>query len=222
MPGEALRNKVILCTHHKGGAGKTELAIHITGVLLEKPVGQVAFVNCDSQTDGWRFFTKREPRLDEKFEPVRVSDRLRVIYNPDRKSIVEKMEGIDHFVIDVHAALPDTVKMIVQEEPDLVLIPVDRQYDSLVNLADALMVIAQLGKAGATPRVRIVPLGGPSVQEINKRLAELVTKPSDCQVMPRIRPLQSEATRARKQRRYIWKDRTCRDLLGYYAKLLET
>jgi chromosome partitioning protein len=46
---------IVLCTHHKGGVGKTELAIHIAGILRTQQPARTLLVDCDGQADAWTF-----------------------------------------------------------------------------------------------------------------------------------------------------------------------
>ncbi len=148
---------IVLCTLHKGGVGKTELAIHVAGALRTQ-VARTLLVDCDSQASAWEFHFGTSPTAANEARPV--DDRLSVLWNPDRVRIKGQAADYDHFVLDLDSPLENTVQTIVQDSPDLVLIPVTRQHGALSKLKDPLAIVAQLkAKAGHGPCVRIVPLG---------------------------------------------------------------
>ena len=213
---------IILCTHHKGGVGKTELAIHISGILRKQPVGQTLLVDCDSQASSWEFYFGESPTIEN--EPLKVNEQFSVIWNPARvrlKSIGDLKETYDYFVIDIDSPLENTVQTIVQDDPDLVLVPVNLQPEALTRLKDPLGIIAKLdAKAGHCPRVRIVPLGA-KVAAVRSALRQTGYSLKDCLVAPKIRNLEKQANQARKERRYIWTIAGCEDLEEYYEELLK-
>ncbi|MCI0459086.1 MAG: AAA family ATPase [Gemmataceae bacterium] len=212
---------LILCTHHKGGVGKTELALHAAGALCAQ-LARVLLVDCDSQASAWEFHVGKSPDVEN--EPRAVDDRLSVIWNPGRrriKSLADLEETYDHFVIDIDSPLENSVQTIVQNDPDLVLIPVNLQPEALTRLPDPLTIIAALeATAAQQPRVRIVPLGA-KLADVRAAFASVEKKPKDCRIAPRVRELLKETHRARKERRYIWKYSGCEDLAEYYSALVE-
>jgi chromosome partitioning protein len=220
--------KVVLCTNHKGGVGKTELAIHVAGIFRQE-LSKTLLIDCDGQADAWKFYFGADPTEGEEGQRRRYDDYITVIWQPRKKQQVGTREALskefDSIVIDVDAALEDTVQTLTQSYPDLVLIPVRKQHDALVNLANPLAVVVQLEKKlGITPVVRIVPIGLDQswVQAIRERIASLPELPRQCQIMPRIRDLENKANLARKRRKYIWEFASCDDLESYYRKLTVT
>jgi cellulose biosynthesis protein BcsQ len=210
----------VLSTHHKGGVGKTELAIHVTGALVKgKKLARTLLVDCDGQASAWKFFFKEAPKDELKPRDVDDSHRLSAIWNPDRASIKRNLEAFDYIVLDLDAPLEHTVQTIVQASPNLILIPVNPQAEALTNLADPLNVIAQLEKkAGHSLRTRIVPLGT-RVADIRKQVEAIQANIQDLAITRRMRLLDRLTNQARRERKYIWEYETCEDLLQYYQDL---
>jgi MinD superfamily P-loop ATPase len=48
---------IIASTFNKGGVGKTTLAVHLIGVLNQKPTARNLLVDCVDQADAFTFFT---------------------------------------------------------------------------------------------------------------------------------------------------------------------
>jgi chromosome partitioning protein len=213
---------IILCTHHKGGVGKTELAIHVAGVL-QKGVDRILLLDCDSQASAWEFYFRGSPTVEKT--PRAVDATLSVMWNPSRtglRTLTETGE-FGHIVIDVDSPLQNTVQAIIQDRPNLILIPISlpHEHEGLVRLGDPLTILGSLGKtAQLTSRVRIVPLGS-RLSTIQARLAELGIDLPDCKAAPRLRNLQKETQRARKERRYVWEYPGCEDVADYFSSLVE-
>jgi chromosome partitioning protein len=211
---------IILCTHHKGGVGKTELAVHVAGALRKK-LAQTLLIDCDGQASSWYFYCGKSPESKNQVRPV--DDHLSVIWNPERvriKTLAEVAETYDHFVLDIDTPLEKTVQTVLQNDPHLILIPVNLQHDALTQLPDPLAVIAALeAKVGQAPKVRIVPLGA-KVADIRERLQQTAIQLNDCRIAPKVRNLLKETNLARKERRYVWEYPGCEDLEEYYQELL--
>jgi chromosome partitioning protein len=193
---------IVLCTHHKGGAGKTELAIHVTGVLRQRGVERTLLIDCDSQSSAWEFHSRQPP--DRKASPRIIDPQLTLLWNPERISVKKLVadESYDHVVLDLDSPLENTVQTIVQSLPELILIPVNLQAEAVTRLRDPIAISSTLEKTiGHTMRVRIIPLGA-KVPEIRKQLEQIEPKPTDLRVMPRVRDLQKETNRARREGRY--------------------
>jgi chromosome partitioning protein len=69
----------VLCTHHKGGVGKTEMAIHVTGVLRDR-LERTLLLDCDSQASAWEFYFAEAPTQEKV--PRQVDPRFSVLWNP--------------------------------------------------------------------------------------------------------------------------------------------
>jgi len=187
-------------------------------------------IDCDSNASASKFYCGAEP--PEGLRKV-VDDHLTVIWQPLDKTKqqqpqpVGKKEALsrefEYVVIDVDAALEDTVQTLVQSHPDLVLIPVDNQLEALINLKDTLEVIATLEITfGIKVTARVVPMGvdNARVQAIRERIDSLAPLPQEWKVWPRIPDLQGKANLARKNRKYIWNYAGCANLEAYYRKLV--
>ena len=149
---------IILCTHNDGGVGKTTLAVHIAGVLLNRQ-DSTLLVDCDDQADFWQFYIDRNPEKSKDWEWLENST---VMYNGRREAIPKELPKgqYDHIVLDINSPLKNTVQTIVGNDPDLILVPVNKsqRIKALRNLPRTLKVIAQLEtKAGYAPQVVIVP-----------------------------------------------------------------
>jgi chromosome partitioning protein len=212
---------IILCTHNDGGVGKTSLAVHVAGVL-QAELGRILLIDCDDQADSWQFYAEGIPK---KLKDVLVKDDISLIWNKDRESLkrLANPEQYDHIVLDVDSPLENTVKLIVDNQPDLVLVPVNKSQEikALRNLPRTLSVIAQLeNKTGASPRTVIVPLGI-SPDGIQKAMTQITEKPSQCLVAPPMPDLQQQMQAAIYQdKQYIWNYTGYEDLQSYFRTLL--
>jgi chromosome partitioning protein len=212
---------IILCTHNDGGVGKTTLAIHATGAL-QSQLGRILLIDCDDQADSWQFYADGIPR---KSKDVLVKDEISLIWNNNRESIkrLTKPEQYDHVVLDMDSPLQNTVKLIVDNEPDLVLVPVNtsQAVKALRNLPRTLSVIGQLeAKTGASPRTIVVPLGV-DPNDIREAMAQATDKPSRCLIAPPMPDLQQEMQVALYQdKKYIWNYPGHENLQTYFYSLL--
>ncbi|EAW35625.1 AAA family ATPase [Lyngbya sp. PCC 8106] len=215
----------ILCTHNDGGVGKTTLAVHAVGALSSQ-IGRILLIDCDDQTDSWQFYVDRIPEKGKPdFQSAGKYDEISVAYNPDRESIkkMTKPEQYNHIVLDIDSPLANTVQVILQDNPNLILVPVNlsQRAKALRNLPRTLQVIANMeSNMGFTPIVKIVPLG---VER--ERLLQVVekaeNKPRKCSVAEEMSNLQDEMQKAiYEDRKYIWNYNGYEYLKDYFNKLL--
>lgn len=111
----------VLCTHNNGGVGKTTLAVHIAGLLLEQG-SDVLMIDCDEQADFWQFFARgKQPEKNKDYH--RLGDSI-VVWNKKRESVkdIAKPEEYNHVVLDIDTPLAHTVQVIIGSQPDLVLV----------------------------------------------------------------------------------------------------
>ncbi len=210
---------IILCTQHKGGAGKTTLAVHLAGILATQ-LNRILLIDCDTQRNSWFFYfgSKAHTPLEMKD----YNDRLSIIWNPEREPIkrIADYETYDHIILDMSTPLPETVKVIVDNNPDIVFIPVSKHPWAIEGLSDTLPVISQLEEfAGFSPEVIIVPLGS-SKQTINKKLENIPILPSSYQVANRMKDLNKEVDKALNERNFVWNYPGLENLNSYFASLL--
>lgn len=198
----------ILCTHNNGGVGKTTLAVHIAGLLLEQG-SDVLMLDCDDQADFWQFFSRgRKPR---KHKDSHVLEDSTVIWNKRRESVtdVADPDGYAHVVLDIDSPLANTVEVIIGSQPNLVLVPINASQErkALRNLPRTLKVLSDIGKnTGFNPKVVVVPLGvsEDSVRNVVGKI-ESENKPTSCRTAPSLPDLQKEMQKAIYQDyRYIW------------------
>jgi chromosome partitioning protein len=215
---------IILCTHNSGGVGKTTLAIHAAGALIALSE-KTLVIDCDEQSDSWQFYSGRTPR---KAQDVDTDDNYRtVISNKERKIIKAlALKGFDHIVLDIDTPLQNTVQVIIGNNPDLILVPVNKSQEikALRNLSKTLKVISQLSKPGFSPKVIVVPLGVMQesiLEAIDKINAK--NKPNSCRVANAMPDLQDKMQLAiYKDRRYIWSYEGYEYLLEYFKLLIKT
>ena len=222
------KTKIILCSYNKGGVGKTTLAVHITGILLEQKQGRILLVDCDARPDSWRFYMKRRPSDSEDF--IKVNSRLSVFWNQPRNKEAKfqriqkaQLLAYDYMVIDSDNPPEDTVIMINNHLPDLILIPLNKsQRHSLEDIPDFLELIETVNaitnlnpSIAYYPQVKIVPLG--VSQEIIKRSLSK----ENCEIAPAMRDVQDEMVEALGEKNYIWDYSSCEDLREYFISLLE-
>ena len=210
----------ILAVHHKGGVGKTTTAVHVTGILLEGGA-RVLLIDGDTQADSYTFFSKGTPpkKPGDAFDAA--DGRLRVVsLRPGEAldSIVRAASGDQHVVIDIATDMAQISKMLVEVEPDLVLVGV-RKYDrgSYVHLDDVLAQVESARALGVAPRVTVVPIGvGPE-----DFMRDVVAEPESFRVADTVEwspDVAGEALFA--EHRYIWEYPEHAHLRAAYAALL--
>ncbi|MEC4817483.1 MAG: ParA family protein [Scytonema sp. PMC 1069.18] len=181
---------IILCTHNCGGVGKTTLAIHAAGVLSSQSSKSTLLMDCDDQADSWLFYANKMPEL---YELLRLGDSLSILDNHKRQKIanVVNLEEYDHIVIDIDSEFLNTLRSIMQNKPDVILIPINKsqQHKALNKISPVFLSIATLErKYGFCSDIIIVPLGVKQdiiVQAIQK----VQDKPQSYWVAPELRYL---------------------------------
>jgi chromosome partitioning protein len=222
------KTKIILCSYNKGGVGKTTLAVHITGVLLEQGKGQVLLVDCDPRPDSWRFYKGKRPQGQELRS--KINSRLDILWNPpqdkgEKFKPIKKadLQAYDYIVIDTDSPPEDTVIMINNNLPDIILIPINKsQRHSLDDIPDFLELLKQVKSiknsspnVDYSPKIIIVPLG------VNENEILRLVPDADCEIAKAMRNIQDQMVDALGEKRYIWKYQDCEDSLEYFSSLLE-
>ncbi len=212
----------ILSVHHKGGVGKTTTAVHVTGILLERGE-QVLLVDGDTQADSYTFFSKGEPpkRPGDAFDGY--DGRLRVVSLKPGESLDSVIRGASqrqHVVVDIATDMSHISKMLVEVQPDLVLVGV-RKYDrgSYVHLDDVLGQVERARALGVSPNVLVVPIG-----VVADEFLDDVATPTDAfrvaEPIDWLPDVAGEALFA--DHRFVWEFDGHKHLRAAYSALLET
>jgi cellulose biosynthesis protein BcsQ len=147
--------RALLVTNHKGGIGKTFVAVHLAQWLAAQDK-RVLVVDCDGQYDAFMFLARKKPQTDGEFWPTQEQalqaaaggmPPVSVIANRECKAlrVLGFDEGIyDYVVLDADARLADAAKNILQNQIRLVLAPVNFQTLSIYNLDDLFLTVGKL------------------------------------------------------------------------------
>ncbi|MCD8488239.1 MAG: ParA family protein [Desertifilum sp.] len=214
-----IKLSIILCTQHKGGAGKTTLAVHMAGILTTQ-LNRILLIDCDTQRNAWFFYLR--DKAQSPLEMQEYNDRLSIIWNPEREPIrrIADIQTYDHIILDMSTPLPDTVKVIVDNDPDVILVPVSKHPWAIEGLSDTLPVISKLEEvAGFTPDVIIVPLGS-SKQVINEKVQNISKLPINYKIANRMRDLNKEVDKALNEGNLLWSYSGLEKLSTYFSSLL--
>jgi chromosome partitioning protein len=121
---------IVLSTFNKGGVGKTTIAVHTAALLAEK--GRTLIIDCVDQADAFKFFCHCIPeKRGDKKDAIDYST-LSAIHNPEKISLKKlvQQDEFDHIVLDINSPMEDTVRSIVHNDPDIVLLPINNSNDS--------------------------------------------------------------------------------------------
>lgn len=123
----------VVIAQHKGGVGKTTLAVHVAATLAEGRFNKTLLVDCDSQGDSFRFFTSTFP--ERTLELKKGMDDVDVLWNPERVKFSTKSTFSEYanLVVDVDTRVVNSLQIILETNPDVILIPVDGQQLSIVH-----------------------------------------------------------------------------------------
>jgi len=206
---------IILSAFNKGGVGKTTLAVHVAGLLAE--TGRVLLIDCVDQYDAFHFFCRQEPQNELVPQHAKNNENLNVIWNPDQKPISQLVESseYEHIILDINSPNEDTVKVIVDNEPDIILLPINDQALALDKLGDTLAIVAAMQKTNYHSQVRIVPLGATKAR-IEECLAQIAVKPTNLQMSKRVKKHLKEFIDALRVGQFVWHYDGCeyiRDIL---------
>lgn len=131
----------VVIAQHKGGVGKTTLAVHVAGTLAVGRFNKTVIVDCDSQGDAFRFFTSSFP--EKPLELKKGMDNVDAIWNPEREKFSTKstFSEYSHVVVDVDTRIINALQVIREAQPDVILIPVDNQRLSITHGNHVLQMI---------------------------------------------------------------------------------
>ena len=211
----------VLCSHHKGGVGKSFLAVHLAKALSKAGQYRVLLVDCDSQADSWRFFVHFDPPIREiPFQETK--EGISLYWNSDKKPIrsVTDEDSYDHVILDIDSPLKNTVVHIMQSTPDVVLIPVNYQDLSLIHLENFLKTINHISdKTYNETKGVIVPLGVKK-KDVQDFLLTLHGDLAGYPIFQKMRNMPKRTANSIKSGKPIWTYDGCGDVEKYFDKLV--
>lgn len=216
---------IILCTHNSGGVGKTTLAIHAAGILQAGGDNRILMLDCDDQADTWQFYSQTRPQKHK--DTLLREDGITIIWNSKRDPIrrIAKLDRLDHIIIDIDSPLKNTVQVMVDNQPDHVLIPINAsQSDKAIRgLPITLSIVTQLElTTNLEVRTTIVPLGVNPIS-IQDAITTLANVPRNLSIAPAMPNLQDQMKVAiYKDRKYIWDYEGYADLKHYFENLINS
>jgi hypothetical protein len=92
---------------------------------------------------------------------------------------------------------------IVENEPDIILLPINDQALALDKLGDTLAIVAAMQKTNYHSQVKIVPLGATKAR-IEDCLAQIAIKPENLEMTRRINKHPKEFTDALQAGQFVW------------------
>jgi len=199
---------IILSAFNKGGVGKTTLAVHVAGLLAE--TGRVLLVDCVDQYDAFSFYCRQVPKKELEPQRAKEHERLIVVWNPGQERITKlvELDTYEHIVLDINSPNKDTVKGIVENEPDIILLPINDQALAIDKLGDTLGIVAAMQKINYHSKVKIVPLGATKTR-IEECLAQIAVKPKNLQMTRRINKHPKEFSDALRTGQFVWNYKGC-------------
>ncbi|KNH12767.1 ParA family protein [Vibrio cyclitrophicus] len=150
----------VVIAQHKGGVGKTTLAVHVAATLSAGRFNKTVIVDCDSQGDAFRFFTSSFP--ETPLEVKQGMDNVDAIWNPERDKFSTRntFSEYTHIVVDVDTRIINALQVIREAKPDVVLIPVDNQRLSITHGNHVLQMInEEVGSFAYPVKVVFVEMG---------------------------------------------------------------
>ena len=193
----------IVIAQHKGGIGKTSLAVHVAGILGNNSIENTLVIDCDTQGDAFRFFTGLTPNKELYVESGK--DGIDVMWNPRREKLATKnrYDEYDNIVVDINTRFQDSLQVIIELVPDLILIPVDRQLLSTEHIYEVITSITMIqGNIAYPADVRIVQMG--CEYNLNSILDDIPGVPDSCYEDYRIPYLYDVFNRALIKSEYVW------------------
>ncbi|MDM8562975.1 hypothetical protein QUF54_06445, partial [Candidatus Marithioploca araucensis] len=185
--------------------------------------GRVLLVDCVDQFYSFYFYCRQAPENVLIPQRAKNNEDLNVIWNPDQVRITRLVEPDEykHIVLDINSPNEDTVKVIVENEPDIILLPINDQALALDKLGDTLAIVVAMQKTNYHSQVKIVPLGATKAR-IEECLAQIAVKPTNLQMTKRIKKHFKEFSDALRTGQFVWHYDECeyiRDILQFEAKV---
>ena len=216
---------IFLSTFNKGGVGKTTLAVHLAKRLDERGKGRILLVDCVDQFNAYRFFTRSAPQ--ETLTPKQITDRLSVLWNDELKRLTSFVDvsEYDHYVIDLNSPKEDTVRAMVRNDPDMVLIPINDQALALDQLAETLGIIAAMQtRSGYYSKVLVVPLGEKKINITQKlqSISQEQALPEKLQMTKRINQHPTEFRESLRNGTPVWQFPGCEYVGTVFDEIIDT
>ncbi|NJL55735.1 ParA family protein [bacterium] len=223
---------VILCNFIKGGAGKTTLAVHITGILIERTASQVLLIDCDPRPDSWRFFSGSRPPIGST--RLSLHKGVDLWWNPPQpkgsrfKPLTKRVyEDYDYIVIDADSPPEDSLTILSDALPDIFLLPIAESQSHAIEdiqpfIRDLEREIRFEKDSGIdyNPIIKVVPLGI-SPEEIEPEIDVNEFRDVEVRICSPMRFLASEVRRSLKERILIWNYPDLEDMESYFVSLIQ-
>ena len=132
-------------------------------------------------------------------------DKVDVLWNYKREKLSNKnmFSAYDHIVVDIDTAVQNALQVIIEIEPDIILIPIDKQYCSVKHLDEVLSLIARNeGITYPIANVKIVQMG--SNHDLNSILNTYENKPKYLDFHFSIPNLEVDFNESLRDGRYVW------------------
>lgn len=224
------KTQVILCNYTKGGVGKTTLAVHVVGVLLEETIENILLMDCDPRADAWSFFSGSRPNSDS--ETLTLANGLNLRWNrPQSKDarfnpiIKQDYETYDYVVIDADAPPEDSLTILSDTLPDLFLVPIAESQSHAIKdmsffLEDLEREINFENDSGIeyNPIIKIVPLGV-SIEEIQNKV-DISCFSVDIRIATPMKSLGKEIRTALEEKELVWRYPQLEETKNYFINLI--
>lgn len=210
------KTRVILCNYTKGGAGKTTLAVHIAGILLEQTLGKILLMDCDPRPDSWKFFSGSRPNTNQtRLTPLKGID---LWWNPPQikgsrfKPIVKQdYETYDYVVIDADSPPEEALTLLSDALPDIFLVPIAESQSHAIE--DIFLFLKDLEREvkferdsgiDYNPIVKVAPLGL-TIEEVELELDISGFSDIRIEICKPMNFLAIEIRKSLKEKKFIWR-----------------
>jgi len=146
-----------------------------------------------------------------------------VVWNPNIDPLrrITSVEEYDRIVIDVESPTADTVKVITDYDPHVLLVPADDQLIGIDHISDILGIAKNLeGRLAYPLEVRIVPLGI-TASVVNKTIQQSDHKPQNLVVTRRMRSMRKEMNKSLKKGKFIWDYLNEKRLFDFFLEVVQ-
>jgi chromosome partitioning protein len=230
---------IILCTFTKGGAGKTTVAAHITGMLVDKSIEQVLLIDCDGRADSWEFFAKTEvPDQGSSDAWKKLPDGPHVWWNPPQNTgdrfktlNARDYEKYGYVVIDTNSPPEDGFTILKNHLPDIVLVPIAnaqshaiRHFLNFFHLLEYKIKRVRDSGKNYNPIIKVVPLGveiGELKSKFKKHNINIADfRDLEIEIVSPMRYLAKEVQESLENQTFMWENPGLEDTKDYFYKLI--